>query len=101
MDVDSLRQAVSNVRASLEYHRCCVIRELMKPNHNRFYSSQDVDRHEEGIKYCDMYLKNSINIEELLVSLDDAGFYDQLKYHLTEYLSKDLVEKYIGYDEID
>lgn len=101
--VTTLRQAVSLLRTILESDMYFLLQELIKPGCLKYRAnpSKDVKKFENGIKYCDLYLNNSICLDELCILINNCGLHEQLKQNVARFMSQDLIIKYIGCDEVD
>nr|WP_253308895.1 hypothetical protein [Rickettsia endosymbiont of Ceutorhynchus assimilis] len=99
-----IRQAVCLLRTRLESDMYFLLRELFelgkKPS-NGFSWMQDVEKHENGVNCCNLYLYNSISLDDLCVLMNKYGLHEQLKQHVAKYMCEDMILKYIGYDEVD
>ena len=84
------------LRELLNYEMYCVLEALLKPLSG--YSSRDVEKYVNGIRYCDLYLNGVFNMEEFCAFMIRCGLHEQLKQNLCDYISKEIFVKYIGYD---
>ncbi len=97
-----IRQAVYLLRNSLETDMYFLLQALeQEPDTNGWFSAQDVEKYENGVKSCNLYLANSISLEDLCVLMNQYGLHQQLKQYGAKYMCDDIIAKYIGYDEFD
>lgn len=61
----------------------------------------DPYKYERGIKCCKWYLLNIISLKTFCKYLNKYGLHEDMKNNISQFMPKHIVEKYIGYDEVD
>lgn len=97
----TLRHAISILRVMLQSDAHYIAALIKKPHYELTCSIEDVEKLEKGIKYCNLYLNFLISIEEFCILMNKCGLHEKIKHQVSPYMSENLVEKYIGYDEVD
>lgn len=98
MSRSELDIAVDRLRNELLLRSCAEEKYYGRCRHNH----HSLNKYRKSVEYCRQYLQKLISLENFCINMIKCGLHEDVKHlAIDNLLPINIVEKYVGYDEVD